>query len=113
MLGHLHLPLPCTLPVGVSYPSTPTSSFFFFSSRRRHTRLTCDWSSDVCSSDLGLDGGDGLAEAEGDREVTQVVLERLDDFDVAELQHPLAPLHHRDLGAQRREIGRASCRERV
>src|SRR4051812_50210782 len=28
--------------------------FFFFSSRRRHTRLTCDWSSDVCSSDLGL-----------------------------------------------------------
>src|SRR4051812_49577187 len=31
--------------------------FFFFSSRRRHTRLTCDWSSDVCSSDLiGTDG---------------------------------------------------------
>src|SRR5690242_15694782 len=28
--------------------------FFFFSSRRRHTRLTCDWSSDVCSSDLLL-----------------------------------------------------------
>src|SRR5438477_5690689 len=28
---------------------------FFFSSRRRHTRLTCDWSSDVCSSDLGFD----------------------------------------------------------
>src|SRR4051812_49951126 len=28
------------------------SYFFFFSSRRRHTRLTCDWSSDVCSSDL-------------------------------------------------------------
>src|SRR5438477_2231156 len=26
--------------------------FFFFSSRRRHTRLTCDWSSDVFSSDL-------------------------------------------------------------
>src|SRR6201982_3944698 len=26
--------------------------YFFFSSRRRHTRLTCDWSSDVCSSDL-------------------------------------------------------------
>src|SRR5437016_7245639 len=29
--------------------------FFFFSSRRRHTRLVSDWSSDVCSSDLGLD----------------------------------------------------------
>src|SRR2546430_2023259 len=25
--------------------------FFFFSSRRRHTRFDCDWSSDVCSSD--------------------------------------------------------------
>src|SRR6266480_5386368 len=31
--------------------------FFFFSSRRRHTRLTCDWSSDVCSSDLPLWSG--------------------------------------------------------
>src|SRR5699024_12682200 len=28
--------------------------FFFFSSRRRHTRSKRDWSSDVCSSDLGL-----------------------------------------------------------
>src|SRR2546430_14672806 len=28
------------------------SSLFFFSSRRRHTRFDCDWSSDVCSSDL-------------------------------------------------------------
>src|SRR6266446_10755617 len=33
--------------------------FFFFSSRRRHTRLQGDWSSDVCSSDLG---GDGLCD---------------------------------------------------
>src|SRR5256886_5350861 len=29
--------------------------FFFFSSRRRHTRFDCDWSSDVCSSDLPHD----------------------------------------------------------
>src|SRR5437588_7002904 len=28
--------------------------FFFFSSRRRHTRSLCDWSSDVCSSDLSV-----------------------------------------------------------
>src|SRR2546427_6674618 len=28
--------------------------FFFFSSRRRHTRFDCDWSSDVCSSDLTI-----------------------------------------------------------
>src|SRR5262249_59582779 len=27
---------------------------FFFSSRRRHTRLVSDWSSDVCSSDLPM-----------------------------------------------------------
>src|SRR2546430_4168580 len=31
-------------------PATPC--VFFFSSRRRHTRFDCDWSSDVCSSDL-------------------------------------------------------------
>src|SRR5689334_12333909 len=31
--------------------------YFFFSSRRRHTRWNCDWSSDVCSSDL-LSGGE-------------------------------------------------------
>src|SRR5215510_9506250 len=29
--------------------------FFFFSSRRRHTRWPRDWSSDVCSSDLGAE----------------------------------------------------------
>src|SRR2546430_5473730 len=29
--------------------------WFLFSSRRRHTRFDCDWSSDVCSSDLILD----------------------------------------------------------
>src|SRR2546430_9713896 len=29
---------------------------FFFSSRRRHTRFDCDWSSDVCSSDLVSEG---------------------------------------------------------
>src|SRR2546427_8830643 len=31
-------------------------SCFFFSSRRRHTRFDCDWSSDVCSSDLSYFG---------------------------------------------------------
>src|SRR4029077_16992596 len=30
-----------------------------FSSRRRHTRFKCDWSSDVCSSDLDPGHGDG------------------------------------------------------
>src|SRR2546427_649266 len=31
--------------------SMPIAVLFFFSSRRRHTRFDCDWSSDVCSSD--------------------------------------------------------------
>src|SRR5215203_7232317 len=35
--------------------------FFFFSSRRRHTRYWRDWSSDVCSSDLVLGLDDGVA----------------------------------------------------
>src|SRR5256886_15767487 len=33
---------------------------FFFSSRRRHTRFDCDWSSDVCSSDLHRSNVDRL-----------------------------------------------------
>src|SRR5690242_21381579 len=39
------------------------SCFFFFSSRRRHTRLPCDWSSDVCSSDLGERAGGSVSGA--------------------------------------------------
>src|SRR6476661_1498065 len=44
--------------------AAPHSRRFFFSSRRRHTRFKCDWSSDVCSSDLCTSLGDacgGLA----------------------------------------------------
>src|SRR6266487_6374556 len=37
---------------------------FFFSSRRRHTRWTGDWSSDVCSSDLGMIGAEVAAIAQ-------------------------------------------------
>src|SRR5450631_1667605 len=48
-----HLSLPPYLRVVLTY------LFCFFSSRRRHTSLTCDWSSDVCSSDLvSADAGD-------------------------------------------------------
>src|SRR5690242_21943346 len=39
----------------------------FFSSRRRHTRLTCDWSSDVCSSDLVADSPDSSKRQRGRR----------------------------------------------
>src|ERR1022692_795044 len=37
----------------MSWMDSVVVAFFFFSSRRRHTRLQGDWSSDVCSSDLG------------------------------------------------------------
>src|SRR5256886_17243070 len=37
-------------------------AIFFFSSRRRHTRFDCDWSSDVCSSDLAIN--DTVSEAD-------------------------------------------------
>src|SRR3989475_6501800 len=41
----------------VNFPDVePIIVFFFFSSRRRHTRFDCDWSSDVCSSDLVAQG---------------------------------------------------------
>src|SRR3712207_7753993 len=38
-------------------------TFFFFSSRRRHTRYWRDWSSDVCSSDLGDTSNEKLADS--------------------------------------------------
>src|SRR5438477_7579044 len=75
---------------------------FFFSSRRRHTMLTCDWSSDVCSSDLGphrrLGGVSDLFLQLGDAGLRLMQAEVLD-------QHGL----HQVIG----QIGRASCRERV
>src|SRR5690242_5682357 len=39
-----------------------TGGVVFFSSRRRHTSLTCDWSSDVCSSDLPGQNSDKIAD---------------------------------------------------
>src|SRR5260370_32672905 len=41
----------------VKLPCSVLLLIFFFSSRRRHTRFKCDWSSDVCSSDLSSRGG--------------------------------------------------------
>src|SRR5260221_3190750 len=45
----LFVHLPCNA-LTVRHVMNPAR--FFFSSRRRHTRSLCDWSSDVCSSDL-------------------------------------------------------------
>src|SRR5215204_6719188 len=38
---------------------------FFFSSRRRHTRSLCDWSSDVCSSDLFASNASAFDQSQG------------------------------------------------
>src|SRR5690606_41069334 len=94
---------------------------FFVSSRRRHTRFSRDWSSDVCSSDLA--GGRNVdrerrAQAESGVEMVvhlhvvaavppallgDLVLERVCDL-----------LADREAGEKvLREIGRASCREGV
>src|SRR5256885_5680939 len=59
---------------------------FFFSSRRRHTRLQGDWSSDVCSSDLVLKDGIVVAAAGAERAALA------DDADVASLSGDL-PVH--------------------
>src|SRR5688572_31118445 len=92
----------------------PTCATFFFSSRRRHTRFDCDWSSDVCSSDLGndtLDGGlhdDTLYGGTGADVLTGGG--GANDF---LFDQPSAA--HADLITDFNapfEIGRASCRER-
>src|SRR5256886_8376048 len=58
--------------------------FFFFSSRRRHTRFDCDWSSDVCSSDLAHDlaqfGRSAMAEL---RQVMGLLAPAADQTDLA------------------------------
>src|SRR2546430_3546857 len=65
------------------------AAFFFFSSRRRHTRFDCDWSSDVCSSDLQfaanyfVAGGGVPAEVDAPDEILLLFVElqrQVDDF---------------------------------
>src|SRR5256886_5367600 len=48
----LHRPGKSTAKGSKTKARRPPCLLFFFSSRRRHTRFDCDWSSDVCSSDL-------------------------------------------------------------
>src|SRR5437868_14343232 len=82
-----------------------TIFFFFFSSRRRHTRSKRDWSSDVCSSDLNgskqkisAARADDMCRCADICSTKQIVLAN-------RTVYPSAP--------RKREIGRASCRERV
>src|SRR5256885_2462723 len=89
---------------------------FFFSSRRRHTRLQGDWSSDVCSSDLcAISGGPYIDHGEDHNGADAVV--PVDLYVPGCPPHPFTILDGllRLLGRidERSEIGRASCRERV
>src|SRR2546430_5066103 len=87
---------------------------FFFSSRRRHTRFDCDWSSDVCSSDLSCSfdrEGRGLGHRAA---ALGAELRAPEDRGAALAAGGGARLPARDGGREQRvEIGRASCRERV
>src|SRR5690348_17661071 len=71
-------------------PLLHTSKFrrFFFSSRRRHTRWTGDWSSDVCSSDLpGRGTGGAAGQAVDDAVVVQPHGLIVDAAGLSELRH--------------------------
>src|SRR2546422_2961212 len=57
--------------------STYVVSFFFFSSRRRHTRCSRDWSSDVCSSDLVVVIGGSQREDDYDKLLARIRAEQL------------------------------------
>src|SRR2546430_3344869 len=87
--------------------------FFFFSSRRRHTRFDCDWSSDVCSSDLLRGEEEILAQARATT-ISPAAAGPVLAATGSGLAEPerVASVARRP-GVSLREIGRASCRERV
>src|SRR6266481_5568657 len=80
-------------------------TYFFFSSRRRHTRWNCDWSSDMCSSDLKAQRSDmqpsgqqrGRRDVEpeiADGEIGAVAVGDVDPLDLQTERHePVEPLH--------------------
>src|SRR5690606_40222823 len=53
---------------------------FFFSSRRRHTRFSRDWSSDVCSSDLAALGLQGVTAIDADPGASTTGIGRVGDL---------------------------------
>src|SRR2546421_1825931 len=91
-----------------------SSSLFFFSSRRRHTRSDRDWSSDVCSSDLFAD----YPTVPMDKIVAQVNMDmvgrnRDNKSEEANTVYIVGSDRISTEFHNITEIGRASCRERV
>src|SRR5947199_5895622 len=99
--------------------------FFFFSSRRRHTRCLSDWSSDVCSSDLEkyrfdhlMLAAQGYQESRLDQQarsrsgaigIMQIMPSTGKQLGVGDITKAEPNIH----GGTKYKIGRASCRERV
>src|SRR2546430_16311707 len=106
-----------------------TCLFFFFSSRRRHTRFDCDWSSDVCSSDLAAGGVRFAAGALSKRRRDANLLgyrpsdgkqwqKQLGSFSLCLFEVPTAelsrvgrPFHHPIARSEERRVGK-ECRSR-
>src|SRR5206468_7477823 len=93
---------------------------FCVSSRRRHTRSDRDWSSDVCSSDLG-DPDEPLPvmfAAVNGKDEQQIFMAMRQHVDAGEghlakvLPETFSAKRQREEARDQRQIGRASCRER-
>src|SRR5690348_18449380 len=90
--------------------------FFFFSSRRRHTRWTGDWSSDVCSSDLAMLSAVHACHLMATRVLFAMSRDGLFSKRAATVNEggtPTVALALSAMVAALFKIGRASCRERV
>src|SRR2546429_2460253 len=88
--------------------------FFFFTSRRRHTRCSRDWSSDVCSSDLLR--YEKLSNFDPDATIIEkmTIVELIDGTrheGIVPIDRPRE--YSRISDVLNDKIGRASCRERV
>src|SRR5690606_40305644 len=92
---------------------------FFFSSRRRHTRFSRDWSSDVCSSDLAPDPGFQLLAGDNGRRGFHQRLEDLErgrieldqlaaaaDLEGVEVVFEVGDLQHAGLRSEERRVGK-------
>src|SRR5258706_778849 len=89
------------------------SHFFFFSSRRRHTRLVSDWSSDVCSSDLVDAILDAAARILVDRGYDAFTTNRVAAGAGVSVGSLYQYFPNKEALLAELKIGRASCRERV
>src|SRR2546430_13092909 len=88
--------------------------FFFFSSRRRHTRFDCDWSSDVCSSDLHFRRMlDALAPRHvgNVNQAVDVVLDLDEGAELSQVPHLASDFRTDWIRSEERRVGK-ECRSR-